>query len=380
MRVGLFPVMVGRRGGGPETYERELLQALVRVEPENDYHVFCLDEAAREACRLEHPAVRYHILRPRNRVISMSLTLPRLLRRIDPDVFHATFTPPPIVPPRTVFTMHDTSMFDHPEYYPLRIRLRLNPLIRRGVERASLVLCISDYVRQAVRRRFGLDEARLAVAWHGITADYRERATGTDAASDAVAEAFGIRGPYVLYVGKFERRKNVFRILEAYRHFIDRCDDAVQLVMAGKPDWNAEAVARRIDELGLGGRVLTPGYVDEKTLPALYGGARMFVFPSLWEGFGLPLLEAMSAGTPVVTSQTTALAEVAGDAALLVDPLDSRAIGEAMLRCHGDPELRRRLIERGHERLTAFSWERCARSTLDAYRRCLDGNGRPATG
>ena len=370
MKIGFFPVMAGRRGGGPETYEIQLLRALWKVAPEHEYHVFCLDQAAADAFAMSGEGVYFHVLKPRNRFLSMTLSLPFALRRAGVDVLHATFTPPPWAPLRYVFTMHDTSMFDHPEFYPPMIRWRLNTLIRRGLSQSAVVLCISDYVRQAVRDRFAISDERLAVAWHGIEACYRPM--DGDQARALVREYYELDGPYILYVGKFEKRKNVFGILNAFRRFVDRHGKDVHLVMAGKPDWNKAAVDREIEELGLQGLVVTPGYVPGDHLPALYSAARMFVFPSLWEGFGFPILEAMACGLPVVTSNTTGLAEVAGDAALLVDPRDCDAIAEAMARCHYDDALRCELIERGFERLRSFSWEQCARQTLAVYERCLN--------
>ncbi len=361
--------MIGRHGGGPETYEYQLLHALERLGGDHEYHVFCLNQAAVEAFALDSERIHYHLLKPANRLLSMTFSLPLAVRRARIDVFHSTFTPPPFMPSCSVFTMHDTSMFDHPEYYPTLIRIRLNSLIRYGLRGSRQVLCISEYVRQAVKDRFCLPDARLSTVWHGI--DKRFKPVDRREAQQLLARKYAVEGDFLLYVGKFEKRKNIFRILEAYRHFIAAQGRDIQLVMVGKPDWNENAVMAKIAALGLQGLVVTPGYVCAEDLPALYSGARMFVFPSLWEGFGFPVLEAMACGLPVVTSNTTGLAEVAGDAALLVDPEDSRAIAEAMLQCQQNESLRQQLIDNGYRRLALFSWKQCARQTLRAYEQAL---------
>jgi glycosyltransferase involved in cell wall biosynthesis len=175
----------------------------------------------------------------------------------------------------------------------------------------------------------------------------------------------GIAGRYLLYIGTLQPRKNLDRVVDAFARLADNPALAdVQLVLAGKRGWLYDALFAQVERLGLSGRVLFPGYVPASDLPALLGGALAFVFPSLYEGFGLPVLEAGACGVPVITSNTSSLPEVAGDAALLVDPYDVDAIAEAMYRLVTDDALRAELARRGLENVKRFSWEKCARETL----------------
>jgi glycosyltransferase involved in cell wall biosynthesis len=167
-------------------------------------------------------------------------------------------------------------------------------------------------------------------------------------------------------VGTLQPRKNLGRLLEAYALLRKRAQrgEAPGLVIAGRKGWLYDQIFQQVERLGLESKVVFPGYVPQDDLPALLSGARLFVFPSLYEGFGLPVLEAMACGTPVACSNVSSLPEVAGDAALLVDPLDVRGMAEAMNRLLQDEGLRTQLVERGYRQVRQFSWARCARETL----------------
>jgi len=207
-------------------------------------------------------------------------------------------------------------------------------------------------------------------------------------AIEAVKARYGIAGDYVLFVGTLQPRKNLIRLIEAFSPStrLRRAQSSrsgrrlsnpqspisnLQLVIAGKKGWLYEEIFQQVEELELEGKVVFTGYVVAGDLPALLSGAGLFVFPSLYEGFGLPVLEAMACGTPVICSNASSLPEVAGDAALLVDPLDVEGLAAAMERVLGDEALRAELIERGFERARKFSWERCARETLDVLERAV---------
>jgi glycosyltransferase involved in cell wall biosynthesis len=187
-----------------------------------------------------------------------------------------------------------------------------------------------------------------------------------------MSERHGIDYPYILFVGQQQERKNVLRVIEAYgRYRADSSSDARLLLVGRSPD-EVGPISEQIRKFGLEQHVKRIGYFPFAELPYLYSGARMLAFPSLWEGFGIPVIESMACGTPVVTSTATCLPEIAGDSALVVDPQSVDEIAGAMTRIEREPGLRRTLIERGLERAKLFSWENCARSTLDAYSRMAD--------
>jgi glycosyltransferase involved in cell wall biosynthesis len=190
-----------------------------------------------------------------------------------------------------------------------------------------------------------------------------------NAAQLKVAKRYGLSAPYILYVGKLEARKNICRLLRAFHRARSATKADVRLVLVGRRFWDLEQMDATISELGLQPHVTELGYVAGEDLPALYSAAELFVFPSLWEGFGFPVLEAMKCGTPVITSNVSCLPEIAGGAALLVDPLSIDQIAESIASTMNDPAQRKSLAHRGLTQAAKFTWEETARKTLAAYER-----------
>jgi glycosyltransferase involved in cell wall biosynthesis len=204
---------------------------------------------------------------------------------------------------------------------------------------------------------------KVTVVYPGYDAErFRPASSGAIA---AIRARYGLPADYVLFVGTIQPRKNIDRLLEA----MARLEQPVPLVVAGRRGWLFEPILRRGEELDLRDRVMFLDYVAADDLPALMSGARCFVLPALHEGFGFPVVEAMACGTPVVCSNTTSLMEVAGDAALLIDPLDVAALAEAIARVLRDDELRAKMRQKGLARTQRFSWDRCARETMTVLER-----------
>jgi glycosyltransferase involved in cell wall biosynthesis len=304
---------------------------------------------------------------------------------------------------RTVVTIHDMGYLRYPEAHTAAQRLYLRLSTIWSARAASQLIAISGATRDDLLRFAGVSPAKITVVHHGLSPRFRPV---TDAAAlAAVQRRYGIADtgqgehpsqgehkvrPYILYVGTVQPRKNLVRLIEAFAQLDDRrptTDDrrlatladeqrssfvlrpssdatAIQLVIAGKRGWLTESIERRAAELGIADRVRFTGYVDDGDLPALLSGALAFVLPSLYEGFGMPVLEAMACGAPVLASNTSALPEVAGDAALLVDPTDTAAIAAGLARLATDAGLRAELRARGLARAAQFTWERCAEETL----------------
>lgn len=368
-RVGIFPVMVGRRAGGLETYEVELIRALATLDAPFEYHIFCTHQAAKTLLHLTQPHVHQHVLWPALRWLSVPVSLPLALRQQRIDLLHATFVPPPWSPTGYVLTMHDISTIVHPEFYPPALRWRTNTLMRRGLRHARQILCVSASVRDDVAAYWGIPPERLAVAYHGV--DPRFQPLEPTQARAMVRQTHGIDQPYILYVGRLEQRKNIVRLLEAFHRVRHAGHAEVKLVLIGRREWVWEEIDTTMARLGLREHVLELGFFEHHTLPAFYSAAEMLVFPSLWEGFGLPVLEAMACGCPVITSNLTCLPEVAGGAALLVDPYAVDDLAQAMQRVLTDTACRAALRVRGLERARFFTWQQTAQQTLAAYARAL---------
>jgi glycosyltransferase involved in cell wall biosynthesis len=365
MRIGIFLVMAGREAGGPETYEHGLVRSLAEIDQANEYHLFCLSGRAAQSFRISQENFSCQVLRPGIRWISIPFALPLAIRKSGVDFLHATFVPPPYCPTEYIFTVHGVDMFEHPEFYPRVVRWRLNHLIRTGLRNAKLVLCVSETVKDIIAERFKLSRERLVVTYNAVGSQFRpvERRELTS----VLQRKYGVRRPYALYVGKLQACKNIIRILEAFHQFRHETNSDVQLVLAGHRTWTSSGISETIRRLQLTDHVIELGYVAYDDLPVVYSGASMFVFPSLSEGFGMPVIEAMACGVPVVTSHVDALPEITGNAALLVDPYSTRDIAGAMHRIYTDDRLRTTLCERGLERARLFSWQRTAQQTLSAY-------------
>ena len=279
------------------------------------------------------------------------------------DVVHSTG--PAIPPPgdaALVVTVHDLAPIRFPDRYPRRARA----LHKRGAHiaaaEAARIICPSRSTALDVEEFYGVERDRIRVVPHGV-----------DVAGLGVSDAGrrwerrGIADPYVLWVGTQEQRKNVVAVLDAFSHLAGRHPE-LSLVLHGPNGWLGDEVGEGLQHRGLHGRtIVSEGSLPRSELAALYARASVFVYPSLYEGFGMPVLEAMACGTPVVTSNISALPETAGDAALLVDPLDDLALAEAITRILEDPGLAEDLSRRGRKRARSLTWGETARRTWAVY-------------
>ena len=342
---------------GVGRYIRCLIRALAALDHENHY-VLCY--------RLSKLTRRRHFLKLQARNFATRLfhePLTRLLwRRL--DVFHG----PDARLPRTrsvpmVATLLDVFASVSDAYADERFRALKMRRYQDIAERAARVIAISENTRREFLQYHPAAADKVRVVPLGVSPAFHPHSPDEEA---AVAARHGIHGDYLLYVGALATRKNIRRLITAFGQ-VARSRDLV-FVLAGRPGYGFEAEAAVIEKLGLEDRVRLHGYVTDADLPALYSGARLLLFATLHEGFGLPLLEAMGSGTPCVTSNVTSLPEVAGDAALMVDPHDTAAMADAVLSLLGDDALYADLRQRGLDRARLFTWERTARETLAVYR------------
>jgi glycosyltransferase involved in cell wall biosynthesis len=290
---------------------------------------------------------------------------------VDPPdlLFVPSHVLPLLHPRRSAVTVHDLGFLYHPEAHTLSQNLYLRWSTRHNARAATRVLADSQATRRDLVYHYSIPDSKIAVVYPGRD---ETLAPVTDLALlSAVRARYGLAGPYLLYVGTLHPRKNLVRLVEAFGSLLRSSADGpraptagLQLVLAGKKGWLYDDILDQVRKLGLSDRVVLTGYVPDADLPALLSGALAFVFPSLYEGFGLPLLEAMACGTPVICSNASSLPEVAGDAALLVDPTDTEALAEALAHLLADEGLRRALVERGFRQMQRFSWRRCAEETL----------------
>jgi glycosyltransferase involved in cell wall biosynthesis len=278
-----------------------------------------------------------------------------------PDV---TFVPshslPFVFPGRAVTTVHDLGYRFFPEAHRDFERHYLDLTTRTSSRRATRILADSEATRRDLIAQYGVNAAKIDVVYPGV--EGLARASAQEIA--AVRAKYRLPDRYFLFLGTLQPRKNIERLVEAFRCYVDSGGDA-SLVLAGKRGWLIEDTLTRAEQT-LQSRLILPGYVEDNEVAALYSGALALVFPSLYEGFGFPVLEAMHCGTPVLCATTSSLPELAGDAAILVDPLDVQAIADGMARLGSDADLRRDLVRRGYEQVKPFTWQRAAELTLRA--------------
>lgn len=365
------------RGRGVGVLVSNLLRELGSLLPVDDVTLITQQGAAAHPLFSRERRIRtFRPARP-NRFNWMidQIRLPALLQRSGADIFFATDLNSYLTPRagmRVVAVAYDLIPFLYPEVmasqpWPVRLGWRIN---FRKLKQADAVIAISQATKDDLVRLFGLAPGRVSVIYPGIDHSLFNLANAGDAARQAdVLGRYGISGRYFLYVGDSEWRKNLRRVLEALRGI----PGDIGLVLVGRRARTDETLHRWIGELGLQGRVVTPGFIPDQDLPPLYGAAQAFVFPSLYEGFGLPVAEAMACGCPVITSNVSSMPEVAGEAALLVDPESVDDIRAAMEKSTADPAVRTQMIAAGLLRAHQFSWSRCAEETLSVIRSVAGG-------
>ena len=379
MRIALDVSLVPGQRVGVGQYAYQLARALAQVDRVNsyvlypvfyfivspDYHRADLPVAAN--MRVAHRRLPPELVQSLWRRDRPEQFKEYLLGRA--EVVHSTtFCAPRFRTPRRrlVATIHDCTFVTHPEFHlPANVEHCLRGT-RLAIERADALIAVSESTRADLIERMGAPADRIVVT-HEAADPGLARVTDP-IRLEQVRHRYGLPERFVLSLGAMEPRKNVGRLLEAFVALAPAVRKDVTLVVAGAQGWLNDSIYEQVQKLGLGESVRFTGYIKEEDLAAVYSLATVFAYPSLWEGFGLPVLEAMACGTPVLTSSVSSLPEVAGDAAVLVQPRDVDAIAEGLGRLLEDDSLRRQLSERGYRRAADFSWERCARETLAVYK------------
>jgi glycosyltransferase involved in cell wall biosynthesis len=367
LRIAIDAHSVGQRLGGNETYAINLIEALAQIDTVNHYTIYITNNEARDRFHQRWPNFSVRATLPHTPLIRIPLTLSTELRKHPVDVLHVQFTAPPFCPCPAVVSIHDLSFEHLPRTFNRRSRTQLRLTVRHSAKRAARIISLSEHARRDIIETYSLNPQRvaaipLAAPQHfGPVHDNREL--------QRVRHNYGINGEYILSVGSIQPRKNLVRLVRAYallrRGF--SADKLPKLVLVGKCAWLYDETLRALDETGVKDAVILTGYVPEKDLPALYSGSLCFVYPSYFEGFGLPPLEAMKCGAAVIVGDRTSLPEVVGDAALTVDPFDVEAIAAAVKRLINDSELRQELRAKGQRRAGVFDWRETARQTLAIY-------------
>ena len=369
MRIAIDAHSVGTGLGGNESYATNLIEALAEIDSVNRYTLYVTRREAVErfSNRWSNFSVRTTL--PHTPLIRIPLTLSAELRRNPVDVLHVQFTAPPFSPGPVVVSIHDLSFEHLPQTFKWRSRKQLRITVRRSAREAAQVIALSEHARNDIIATYRVSPEKVNVIPLAAPAHFSP--VSDEQELQRVRQTYGIEGDYILSVGAIQPRKNLSRLVAAYSRLRWARPEGKlpKLVLVGKCAWLYDETLRTINELEVSNSAILTGYVPQADLPALYSGALCFVYPSYFEGFGLPPLEAMKCGAPVVVGDKTSLPEVVGDAGVLVDPFDVEDIASAIQKVITDSDLRAQLRVKGLERAKLFDWRETARQTLAVYRK-----------
>lgn len=376
LRIGIDARTVCHPKTGDRTYALGLLHGLAVLRREgavaHDFVAYLDDEPPPDLPFMSEGEIdagwQVRVLQAAHERLWAMTALPLAARTDRLDVLHVQYNGPRLRRPALVTTVHDVSFRLFPEWFPVRDRLLLDWGLRSTLNVAAAVLTGSECTREDLQRVYGVPPALISVTPYALLPGF---APPREAQIATTLERYGLARPYLLFVGVRQPRKNLPRAIRAFISAKRDHDLPHRLAVAGKPGWCADETEAAISAAGEA--VVTLGYVPDADLPALYAGADAFLFPSLYEGFGIPVLEAFACEAPVITSKVSALPEVAGNAALLVDPTSEAEIAGAIAQLLSDAQLRARLIAAGRERLAQFDWRRTAELTVAAYERAVSG-------
>ncbi len=368
--IDLTQVPIGRMGVG--SYAENLLREFREAAPDLSFTVLLQsdDPALRAAIPpqariLQIPARLFRLLPAR--LLLEQLVLPFLTWRYRIDVLHSLHYSLPLLPCRAkrLVTMHDMTAYLLPHMHPRVKGDYMRFFIRQAVRHADFMIFVSASALDDCRKWFRLPIQNADVVHHGKSPEFRP--DGPPDGLAAVRERYGLPQQYLLYLGTLEPRKNVPLLLRAFAELAERHPEA-RLVIAGKKGWHFEEIFSTVTTLRLEDRVRFTGYIDEEDKPALMRGAMLFIYPSLHEGFGIPVLEAMATGVPTIAGNRTSIPEIAGDGALLIDPASQTELASAMETLYSDAAARTQLAARGIAQANRFSWKKTAEETAAIYR------------
>jgi glycosyltransferase involved in cell wall biosynthesis len=366
MRFSVDAHAIGQHLTGNETYIRNLLNSFAGLDKDSDFIAYIsrpgvLDDLPERFVKRAVSA---------NPFVRLGVDLPRRLRQDRPRLLHVQYTAPLFCPAPVLVSVHDVSFLEHPEYFSPFRALQLRFTVRRTVKLAARVLTASEFSKRSILAAYPMPDEKVVVVPNGVSSAFRPLPRET--ARRLVRQSLGFDHPFILTVGDLQPRKNYLGLIRAFEELVGAHPELPhQLVLVGKESWHGSAVLAAAKTSSVASRIHLAGFVTDEELHRLYGACDLFVYPSFYEGFGLPILEAMACGRAVACSNTSAMPEVADSAAILFDPRSTNQLVLAMRDLLLNPELRLRMERLGMQRAALFSWERTAARTLDIYYECV---------
>jgi glycosyltransferase involved in cell wall biosynthesis len=372
MRIGIDATALPPQPVGAGNYIIQLIRALAAQESDHDFVVFAQPRgqdmiALPEGSPVERVTVEERS--PGSRLIWEQVQFPKLIRVSGVELLHSThYTRPTWLACKSVVTFHDMTFFLYPELHTWARRFYFPKMMRMSASRADELITVSDSTRDDIVRLLGIDPKKITTTHLGVNPGYKP--IDDQNKKRSVIEKYALPEKFILFVGLVEPRKNLPVLIDAFKRLIDE-EFNFKLILVGRFGWMYEKVFDQVKELGLENMVQFLGYVPQEDLPVVYNLARLFVYPTIYEGFGLPVLEAMACGIPVITSDVSSLPEIVGEAGILTPVNDSDALFEAIVQGLTDSDLRQELIHKGPRRAANFSWAKTAQLTLQVYQRTM---------
>jgi glycosyltransferase involved in cell wall biosynthesis len=371
LRIGIDFHVAGGIYQGVRTYLANVIEGMLKAESEWDYYVYAQHPKELGHWKDNHANLTPKKLPSASGRFNLLVGFPACALRDRLALFHSQYVLPAYLPCKSVLTIHDILFESHPEFFPKFHRWLMKFFVPYSAKRANRIICVSEFTKQEISRYYGVPDKKVIVTYEGASsmfAPIRDK----DLILSKMRQ-YGIGTKYVLFVGRIEPRKNIVGILKAFGHLKKKGHKRLSLVIVGHQDkiFRERTLFSEIKAHGLQSDVVFTGGVSEQDLCILYSGAEVLVYPAFAEGFGLPVLEAMACGTPVITSNVTSLPEVAGNAAILINPYSPAEIAGSLERVLSDEGLRNELSAKGLERAKKFSWEGTAEKTIEVYRKVL---------
>ena len=374
MKIGIDATALPPQPVGAGNYIIQLVRSLAEVDTNDEIVVFVQERRQPLFNLTSLSNITWEIVSDKNpayRMVWEQITLPRIIQLAGVDLLHSLhYTRPANLPCASVVTIHDMTFFLYPELHTHVKRFFFPRAIRSSVRRADALIAISESTRQDSIRILGIPPEKIHTVLLGVTEEFRI-ITDHDLLSE-IRKRYNLPELFILYVGLVEPRKNLPMLIDAFKKFVD-AGYQYDLVIVGRFGWMYERVLRRIEELGLHHQVHFTGYVPQQDLPMVYNLASVSVYPTRYEGFGLPALESMACGTPVITTAISSLPEIVGDAGILIPSGDESALIHAMIEVLNNATLHQQLSIEGLKRAKQFTWQRTARETMKVYQTVLAG-------
>jgi len=363
MRIAIDAHSLDTQSGGNEVYTENLINSLSQLDKENEYLIY-----TNPKIRLNLP-INYKIIKihTKNRLMR-SLYLSNRVKKDSPDIYHGQYFLPLFCNCHSVITIHDVSFRSHPEWFTNQEKI-IFKFVNNSLKKSKRIIAVSNFTKGEILRFFDINENKISVIYNGVSDIFRPNIDDTKISK--VKAKYSLPDNFILYVGRFNVRKNISTLVKAFSIFKKQNKSDFKLILVGKYDWKSENLKRLIIKLYLSDEIKFINYLPYVELPLIYNAAKLFVFTSFYEGFGLPPLEAMACGIPTITSDIPVFCELIEDANIKVNPYDTEGLAKVMGKLTFDEHLRKHMVSKGLEIANRYRWKNTARETLNIYKELI---------